>query len=87
LYNNITDDSFLQACSGDDFVSLRLALMEELPEDTVCHICIDPVTLEQIDHVRRLQCGHWFHAKCIMPWLFRKQSCPTCRKPVGAADW
>mmetsp|Transcript_31841 Transcript_31841/g.63175 ORF Transcript_31841/g.63175 Transcript_31841/m.63175 type:complete len:146 (+) Transcript_31841:2-439(+) len=50
----------------------------------VCCICLDGHA--DRDMVRRLPCGHEFHAQCIDEWLFRgkgrTRSCPKCRRPV-----
>ena len=32
--------------------------------------------------VKRLPCGHLFHAPCLAGWLHRTLQCPTCRKAV-----
>lgn len=88
LYNNIGGDLF-QECSGDDpdlFLHTRVA--QDVPPETVCNICLDSITQEdEPQSIRKLMCDHWFHAKCIMPWLFKKQSCPTCRSKVSAMEW
>ena len=89
LYNNLSDNTdFMQFSSGDPFVcDVFRHVVTELPEDAVCHICLDAITLAEIDNLRKLKCAHWFHAKCIMPWLMKKQSCPTCRSKVTGLEW
>jgi len=59
------------------------ATAEELgaPGEAVCIIC-----REEMDHAKRLGCGHLFHASCLRSWLERQQTCPTCRAPVDNLD-
>ncbi|KAL7107909.1 hypothetical protein ACP275_06G083000 [Erythranthe tilingii] len=43
-----------------------------------CSICL--ADYEAADFVRLLpSCGHFFHVKCIDPWLVRHPTCPVCR--------
>lgn len=42
-------------------------------DHTTCTICL----CEGCDEV--LPCGHGFHAKCLVPWLWKNASCPLCR--------
>jgi len=50
--------------------------------DEVCVICLCCVDLG--DSCRTLQCGHTFHADCIMEWWTHSPrssvTCPTCRR-------
>jgi len=47
-----------------------------------CAICMEPLTTEGVP----LNCGHLYHAKCVIPWLQSGGGCPTCRdKPQPAA--
>lgn len=32
--------------------------------------------------ITRLGCKHVFHIPCLVPWLQRKSTCPTCRQDV-----
>ncbi|XP_071490474.1 uncharacterized protein [Diadema antillarum] len=48
---------------------------EDMEEDP-CVICHDEM---DGDNLLELTCGHTFHKKCIMPWLKRQKTCPTCR--------
>jgi len=45
-----------------------------------CAICYDP--FQEHEHVRTLECGHEYHARCLDPWLKSNNSCPMCRKSV-----
>ena len=42
-----------------------------------CTICLE--NLIEGDEVRRLKCGHVFHAECIDSWLVKVAACPLCR--------
>ncbi|KAL7147049.1 hypothetical protein ABFS83_06G082200 [Erythranthe nasuta] len=43
-----------------------------------CSICL--ADYEAADMVRLLpSCGHFFHVKCIDPWLLLHPTCPVCR--------
>lgn len=44
-----------------------------------CAICLESLSGDGVP----LNCGHMYHAKCIVPWLKRAGTCPTCRsKPL-----
>ena len=47
--------------------------------DDVCIIC-----REQMTSAKRLQCGHCFHTTCLITWIERSSSCPTCRANIAA---
>ena len=42
-----------------------------------CSICFDNINNEEI---KKLECGHIFHKKCINDWLKINPICPYCRK-------
>jgi len=48
--------------------------------DEECSICIEPC-----DKCVQLQCGHYFHVKCINLWMEEQMplaTCPNCRAQV-----
>eukprot|EP01086_Lenisia_limosa_P009411 TRINITY_DN3280_c0_g1_i1.p1 TRINITY_DN3280_c0_g1~~TRINITY_DN3280_c0_g1_i1.p1 ORF type:complete len:211 (+),score=16.49 TRINITY_DN3280_c0_g1_i1:103-735(+) len=45
-----------------------------------CVVCQD--SFEVSSTTVSLPCAHHFHKGCIMPWLDRHASCPTCRAEV-----
>lgn len=52
--------------------------METAPD---CTICLE--TLKQGDEVKKLPCGHVFHAACVTPWLMKRRAvCPVCRQGI-----
>ena len=42
-----------------------------------CTICLDEIGPQQ--RAVRLDCGHVFHAACLLPWVSRSKTCPNCR--------
>lgn len=49
-----------------------------------CQVCQFPY--EDGEVLRRLPCGHCFHAECIERWLEAKDTCAFCRKPIVPSD-
>ena len=41
----------------------------------ICAICMEVLG----ERGEPLNCGHLYHAKCVIPWLQKNRSCPTCR--------
>lgn len=37
-------------------------------------------------HVCKLPCGHLFHWKCVIPWLRKTNTCPSCRFQLPTDD-
>ena len=44
-----------------------------------CSICME---LDPQETVVELECGHYFHMKCVKDWVKIKGSCPMCRNYV-----
>lgn len=55
----------------------------EVFETSTCAICI--CEMDDDGTKKTLRCGHQFHSDCIVEWLSRSDTCPHCRKKVGAA--
>lgn len=51
---------------------------DDEPEPTTCAICLDVLDPDD-SNVSRLDCGHYFHATCLVPSLTRDPRCPCCR--------
>ncbi|CAE8622729.1 unnamed protein product [Polarella glacialis] len=52
----------------------------------LCPVCHGPFT----QCVALVPCGHAFCKRCVLPWLDRAASCPTCRTRIpdeGCARW
>lgn len=43
-----------------------------------CSICMDDIKFKK-EYIRKLNCGHGFHKKCIDTWLTKSLTCPMCR--------
>ncbi|KAH0737034.1 hypothetical protein KY290_035739 [Solanum tuberosum] len=50
--------------------------IEELVDES-CPVCCDEFRDE--NEVIATYCSHVFHIKCLLPWLSKKNTCPTCR--------
>jgi Ring finger domain len=47
----------------------------------MCDICLLPLSPgEVIAWSRNPNCGHAYHEECIVDWLLRKPTCPSCRE-------
>lgn len=51
---------------------------EQCEAQLQCAICFEDFVLNE-NEVRKLLCNHFFHEKCIFPWLRNNASCPVCR--------
>ncbi|PKU67724.1 Putative RING-H2 finger protein ATL71 [Dendrobium catenatum] len=53
-----------------------------------CSICLVDYEEEVEDKALRFlpECGHLFHATCVDPWLWRRQTCLMCRALVMNQD-
>ena len=49
--------------------------MEEYEED-ICPICYDPFTESNSECIKKWNCTHKFHRRCIQSWDY---NCPMCR--------
>ncbi|KFM72940.1 E3 ubiquitin-protein ligase RNF115, partial [Stegodyphus mimosarum] len=45
-----------------------------------CAVCLEDFHLRQ--KVKSLPCKHFYHKRCITPWLEKNNTCPSCRKFV-----
>jgi hypothetical protein len=48
--------------------------------DDVCVICCTQFVPNA--KVITLKCVHYFHSKCVIPWMVSKKRCPTCRMRI-----
>ena len=52
--------------------------------EQTCNVCLENFSLGQIS--RELDCGHYFHEKCIFHWLKMRNTCPVCRHELESND-
>jgi hypothetical protein len=62
----------------------RHLLAEGCPGGIACAICLDNMGVGA--RTKRLPCKHIFHPSCLMPWLDKHNSCPTCRFELETND-
>lgn len=53
---------------------------ESVQDDVVCPVCLED--MRSSVPVRKLPCGHFFHASCIQEWSAKANRCPVCTQPV-----
>jgi hypothetical protein len=49
-------------------------------DDAFCAICLSEYRDGEV--LRRLRCGHHYHAECVESWLKTNKSCATCRRLI-----
>ena len=57
--------------------------INEFNEQT-CNVCLENFNAGQI--TMKLDCGHYFHEKCITHWLKMRNTCPVCRHELESND-
>lgn len=72
-----------QAIQPQGQASADAEVLTCLTDGDVCAVCLDglkagPTALP----VRRLACNHFYHQRCLAPWLQEQASCPLCRCQV-----
>jgi len=62
----------------DDFLSFRCGYTHTTRScGSRCSVCLSDFHSGQ--RLRLLPCGHYFHQKCVDPWLLKRCDCPLCR--------
>ena len=51
------------------------------PKSDTCSICLE--SYPKGTPVKRLPCGHYYHAGCVDKWLERDHRCPICRHDIA----
>ena len=52
--------------------------------EELCNVCLEDYKIGQISN--KLDCGHYFHDKCILQWLKMRNTCPVCRTELESND-
>jgi hypothetical protein len=58
----------------------------EIDTDQICSQPSCPICGEDYvpkEETVQIQCSHFFHESCVMPWLEMKHSCPICRFEIS----
>lgn len=53
---------------------------DDVDKNVQCTICMEDFAVRE--KAKSLPCHHFYHEKCITPWLERHSTCPNCRKSV-----
>lgn len=66
-------------CTPNEINSCPMKRFENCSKQfDTCLICMEP--FQNVEPVRELLCGHYYHSPCIDPWLKSKSArCPYCR--------
>ena len=65
---------------GADLRKIKEIKAKKLREGTQCSVCL--MKLKRGDKLVKLDCKHYFHKGCIIPWLENHNNCPNCRRSV-----
>lgn len=53
----------------------------------MCDVCLlEFETGDEVAWSNNLKCSHTFHKDCILDWLVRKPTCPSCRQEYAKSD-
>ena len=47
-----------------------------------CPVCLEDFSSTVGSRMVMTDCSHYFHKSCLLPWLKKQISCPTCRRCV-----
>ncbi|KAL3315906.1 E3 ubiquitin-protein ligase rnf6 [Cichlidogyrus casuarinus] len=86
LKQSESDANSLVLCrveTGDPRIKPPLGPWSSKHIQTDCEICLG--SYKANDKLRHLPCGHFFHKKCVDPWLSSNPSCPKCRSGISSA--
>jgi len=50
--------------------------------DSKCKCMVCQFSYDEGETLRKLPCGHCFHAECVDQWLKDKDCCAYCRQPI-----
>ncbi|XP_010462720.2 PREDICTED: E3 ubiquitin-protein ligase At4g11680-like [Camelina sativa] len=73
--------AFTLLLCADSLLGGGLYFQRPSPDDCCC-ICLETFGEEERIVIRKLECSHVFHSKCIDKWLRVKSTCPLCQSLV-----
>ncbi|KAH1067837.1 hypothetical protein J1N35_032824 [Gossypium stocksii] len=53
-------------------------------DGSTCAICLEGLSNGTCV---KTPCSHAFHGRCFARWVWRKKSCPTCRRAIPTHVW
>ena len=85
-YNDYTGytDTINEQCDNQNNLRdllLNTTIIINKEEGLCCAICQDDI-LQDIEIIRKLECGHIYHIHCIDKWLVLKMECPMCKSKI-----
>merc|ERR1711998_539407 len=63
--------------------NLSVVIFKDQENCSCCVVCCG--SFSRGEETAALPCGHLYHRECIVPWLQRQNTCPTCRFELPAA--
>lgn len=61
-------------------IPVTIIEQEQVDSNLQCSVCWDDFKVGE--SVRKLECEHFYHEPCIIPWLELHATCPICRKSL-----
>ncbi|KAF6202158.1 hypothetical protein GE061_004556 [Apolygus lucorum] len=53
--------------------------LDQLKERSLqCSVCLEELQVNEV--AKKLPCEHYYHERCIVPWLELRSTCPDCRR-------
>lgn len=73
------------SCIDQFIIKQKFKEIKSDEKNECCSICL--VEYEQEDNIAKLNCLHYYHYECILPWLRDyKKTCPYCKKKLTIND-
>eukprot|EP00347_Sterkiella_histriomuscorum_P007440 403348913 len=92
LLNQALQESLNQAMNQQQGIPTSKAFIQKLQvlhgtdlmQKKECQVCFEQFKDE--DKFYKLPCKHLFHVDCILPWLDKHNTCPSCRHELPTDD-
>lgn len=79
------DHTSVRSYPSLQFSKAKLCSSNSNSSSSSCSICL--MDYKDCDSLKVLPaCGHFFHVKCVDPWLRISLTCPVCRTPIALPD-